>query len=76
VEFDNPQHTHLSFESCWWLSPYIIGGSWGIGDGEALMERKSEVFEGASSGGLRQAVVAALVDLHLIAKETAADSAA
>ena len=51
-----------------------IGGSWGIGDGEALMERVSEVFEG--SGGLRQAVVAALVDLHLIAKETAGDAAA
>jgi dynein heavy chain 1 len=52
------------------------GGSWGIGDGEALMERVAEVFEGASSGGLRQAVVAALVDLHLIAKEIAEDTAA
>jgi dynein heavy chain 1 len=48
-----------------------VGGSWGIGDGEALMERVSQAFEGAVSGGLRQAVVAALVDLHQIAKATA-----
>ena len=53
-----------------------IGGSWGIGDGEVLMERVAEVFEGTSSGGLRQAVVAALVDLHNVAKETAAAAAA
>ena len=51
-----------------------VGGSWGIGDGEVLMERVSDVFEG-SSGGLRQAVVAALVDLHTIAKETAENAA-
>jgi dynein heavy chain 1 len=53
-----------------------IGGSWGIGEGEELMKRVGEVFEGASEGGLRQAVVAALVDLHLIAKETAEAAAA
>ena len=52
-----------------------VGGSWGIGDGEALMEVVSEVFEGSVSGGLRQAIVAALVDLHNIAKETAQDNA-
>ena len=52
-----------------------VGGSWGIGDGEALMERVSSVFDGGSSGGLRQAVVAALVDLHMIAKETAEEAA-
>lgn len=51
-----------------------VGGSWGIGDGEVLMERVAEVFEG-HSGGLRQAVVAALVDLHTIAKETAENAA-
>lgn len=51
-----------------------IGGSWGIGEGEALMNRVAEVFDG-SSGGLRQAVVAALVDIHTISKE-AADAAA
>lgn len=47
-----------------------VGGTWGIGEGEALMERVADVFEG-NSGGLRQAVVAALVDLHIVAKETA-----
>eukprot|EP00934_Nitzschia_sp_Nitz4_P009291 Nitzschia sp. Nitz4//scaffold6_size259037//29898//42524//NITZ4_001045-RA/size259037-augustus-gene-0.315-mRNA-1//-1//CDS//3329556806//9281//frame0 len=50
-----------------------VGGSWGIGEGEELMERVAEVFEG--NGGLRQAVVAAIVDLHTIAKETAAFAA-
>jgi dynein heavy chain 1, cytosolic len=52
------------------------GGSWGIGDGAMLMQRVSSVFEGASGGGLRQAVVAALVDLHQIAKSTADEVAA
>jgi dynein heavy chain 1 len=52
------------------------GGSWGIGDGEVLMARVSEVFVGAASGGLRQAIVAALVDMHNTAKETAEDGAA
>lgn len=51
-----------------------VGGSWGIGDGESLMQRVAEVFEG-STGGLRQAVVAALVDLHNIAKEAAENAA-
>ncbi len=51
-----------------------VGGSWGIGEGETLMERVADVFEG-QCGGLRQAVVAALVDLHLIAKETAEGTA-
>jgi dynein heavy chain 1 len=51
-----------------------LGGfSYGMGDGEALMQRVSELFEG--NNGLRQAVVAALVELHLIAKETAEDAA-
>lgn len=51
-----------------------LGGySYGLGDGEALMRHVSEVFEG--NGGLRQAVVAALVELHSIAKETAGGSA-
>jgi dynein heavy chain 1 len=48
-----------------------VGGAWGIGEGESLMQRVDDVFEGASKGGLRQAVVAALVDLHRITKETA-----
>jgi dynein heavy chain 1 len=52
-----------------------LGGfSYGMGtEGEALMKRVEDIFEG--QGGLRQAVVAALVDLHLIAKETAEDFA-
>jgi len=50
-----------------------LGGySYGLGEGAALMDRVSEVFDG--NGGLRQAVVAALVDLHLIAKKTAEDA--
>ncbi|KAL3939676.1 MAG: hypothetical protein SGBAC_005637 [Bacillariaceae sp.] len=53
-----------------------IGGSWGIGEGESLMERVAEVFEGANEGGLRQAVVAALVDIHMITKTTAEAAAA
>jgi dynein heavy chain 1 len=49
-----------------------VGGSWGIGEGAPIMDRVAEVFDG--SGGLRQAVVAALVDFHLIAKEIAEDA--
>lgn len=48
-----------------------VGGAWGIGEGEALMQRVDDVFEGSNQGGLRQAVVAALVDLHHLTKETA-----
>jgi dynein heavy chain 1 len=51
------------------------GGSWGIGAGEHLMKDVQGVFEGANLGGLRHAVVAALVNLHTIAKETAEMSA-
>jgi dynein heavy chain 1 len=46
-----------------------VGGSWGIGDGQAIMNEVASVFEGAASGGLRQAVVAALVDIHKTAKD-------
>ena len=53
-----------------------VGGTWGIGAGEMLMERVSSAFENANMGGLRQAVVAALVDLHQIAKATAEEVAA
>ena len=48
-----------------------IGGTWGIGEGEALMERVAAAFDGASTGGLRQAIVAALVELHQSTKRTA-----
>ena len=41
-----------------------VGGSWGIGEGEALMKKVVHAFEGVTSGGLRQAVVAALVTMH------------
>lgn len=51
-----------------------LGGfSYGIGEGEALMSRVGELFDG--SNGLRQAVVAALVEIHTIAKEVADDAA-
>jgi len=48
-----------------------VGGSWGIGEGDALMQRVADAFEGVGSSGLRQAVVAALVELHQITKATA-----
>ena len=43
------------------------GGSWGIGDGEHLMEQVSAAFDGVNTGGFRQAVVASLVSIHDIA---------
>uniref|UniRef100_A0A7S1Y8A3 AAA+ ATPase domain-containing protein n=1 Tax=Grammatophora oceanica TaxID=210454 RepID=A0A7S1Y8A3_9STRA len=52
-----------------------VGGSWGIGDGEMLMEKVAGAFEDTAAGGLRQAVVAALVDLHQTTKSTAEDMA-
>lgn len=51
------------------------GGSWGIGEGEELMKKVQGAFDGASLGGLRQAVVAVLVSIHQIAKATAEDIA-
>jgi dynein heavy chain 1 len=53
----------------------VAGGSWGIGEGEDLMKQVEEVFDGPGGGSLRQAVVAALVALHHIAKSTAAEAA-
>jgi dynein heavy chain 1 len=52
-----------------------VGGSWGIGGGEALMQQVEDAFEGSGRGGLRQAVVAALASLHQIAKTTAEETA-
>jgi len=52
-----------------------VGGTWGIGEGEALMEIVEAAFEGVSSGGLRQAVVAALVDMQKITKDMAEETA-
>ena len=48
-----------------------IGGSWGIGEGNVLMTRVGSAFENIADGGLRQAIVAALVELHQISKVTA-----
>jgi dynein heavy chain 1, cytosolic len=48
-----------------------IGGSWGIGEGAELMSRVGDAFENVPSGGLRQAIVAALVELHQVTKTTA-----
>ena len=45
-----------------------VGGSWGIGEGEHLMCLVSDAFEGAVTGSFRQAVVAALVNIHSITK--------
>jgi dynein heavy chain 1 len=52
-----------------------VGGSWGIGGGEALMQQVEGAFEGSGRGGLRQAVVAALASLHGIAKATSEENA-
>jgi len=46
-----------------------VGGSWGIGDGEHLMDQASAAFDGINTGGFRQAVVASLVSLHDITKD-------
>jgi dynein heavy chain 1 len=51
------------------------GGTWGIGNGEFLMHQVEEVFDPATRGSLRQAVVAAVVRMHQIAKETAQENA-
>lgn len=48
-----------------------IGGTWGIGEGEDIMNRIASVFDGVATGGLRQAVVAALVEIHKITKDVA-----
>ena len=45
-----------------------IGGAFGIGPGEQLMERVQHAFEDAVTGSFRQAVVASLVDIHEITR--------
>lgn len=52
-----------------------VGGSWGIGDGENLMDQVSAAFDGINTGGFRQAVVASLVSIHDIAKVMADECA-
>jgi len=52
-----------------------VGGSWGIGDGELLMEQVSAAFDGRNTGGFRQAVVASLVNIHNISKDMANECA-
>jgi len=52
-----------------------VGGSWGIGAGEDLMERVGGAFEGIANGGFHQAVVAALVQLHTITKDVSEEAA-
>ena len=52
------------------------GGSWGVGAGEEMMQLVEGAFEGSARSGLRHAVVAALVRMHQIAKETADETAA
>jgi len=34
-----------------------VGGSWGIGDGEHLMDQVSAAFDGINTGGFRQALL-------------------
>lgn len=48
-----------------------VGGSWGVGNGDDLMNVVSEAFSGVPSHGLRQAIVAALVDIHGTTKSVA-----
>ena len=54
----------------------IDGGSWGAGEGQELMEKVKDVFEGSNLGSIRHAVVAALVSFHQTSKETAEEAAA
>jgi len=51
-------------------------GSWGMGAGQQIMDEVASVFEGSASGGLRHAVVAALVEIHKTAKENSEQCAA
>lgn len=51
------------------------GGSWGIGDGEVIMNEVGSVFDSNSTNGIRHAVVAALVHIHNTAKQIANDTA-
>lgn len=51
------------------------GGTWGIGNGEHLMKQVERVFPESVRGSMRQAVVAAVVRIHEIAKETAEEAA-
>lgn len=48
-----------------------VGGVYGIGDGALIMNEVSSIFDGNAESSLRHAVVAALVDIHKIAKMTA-----
>ena len=52
-----------------------VGGTWGTGQGEMLMEQVAGAFEGIATGGLRQAVVAALVEMHNIVNQMADEEA-
>jgi len=52
-----------------------VGGSWGIGDGEELMNCVAEAFEGLPDNSIRQAVVSALVDFHKTTKAMAEEIA-
>ena len=52
-----------------------VGGSWGIGEGDDLMARVQDAFEGIK-GGFRQAVVAAFVQLHSITKNVSEEALA
>lgn len=52
-----------------------VGGSWGIGDGKMIMDKVGEAFEGSVYGGLHQAVVAALVEIHGTVKQIAEECA-
>uniref|UniRef100_A0A7S2LKS4 AAA+ ATPase domain-containing protein n=1 Tax=Leptocylindrus danicus TaxID=163516 RepID=A0A7S2LKS4_9STRA len=52
-----------------------VGGAWGIGEGEEMMQLVEAAFDRNGSGGFRQAVVAALVDIHETTKKVAEESA-
>ena len=53
----------------------LVGGLWGIGVGEDIIERAEGAFEGIAKGGFHQAVVAALVQLHTITESVSEDTA-
>ena len=51
-----------------------IGGAFGIGPGEKLMETVRHAFDDTVTGSFRQAVVAALVDIHEVTKTVAEET--
>lgn len=53
----------------------LSSGTWGIGEGQELMDAVKDVFDDPGRGGFRHAVIAALVAIHECAKDTSEENA-